>query len=198
MLRPPWRVVERALRLRCLRALGHSPSFAYLAARTLFFDETVRAALDAGIERVLIIGAGYDSRAWRLRRHGVEFIEIDHPDTQADKKRRAPADGPRYEPVDLARHVIPASLLDRPAIAAVEGTTMYLSEDQVARLLGSIACPGGRLVVNFGIGGGNEPRSRRTTRATAAAGGEARLRGERDVLQPAGSGKRDRRWWRPR
>jgi O-methyltransferase involved in polyketide biosynthesis len=32
----------------------------------LWFDAQVVAALEAGIEQVVVIGAGYDSRAWRL------------------------------------------------------------------------------------------------------------------------------------
>lgn len=174
MLRLPWRLVARALRLPVLRRRGRNASFAYLAARTLFFDEAVRLALDAGIRRVLIVGAGYDSRAWRLHRPGVEFIELDHPDTQADKRDRAPTGGPRYVSLDLATDPIPESLVDAASIiATVEGVSMYLNEDDVVKLLGSLARPGNRLVANFGIGGGTGPRSRQATRNVVAAGGEA-------------------------
>jgi len=50
---------------------------------------------------------------------------------------------------------------------------MYLEEQQVARLLGSLATPGNRLVVNFGVGGGKTRHGRRAVRAAASAGGEA-------------------------
>ena len=103
MLRLPWRAMAAALRLPALRSLGTGPTFAYLAVRTLFFDAAIRTALDQGVLRVVVVGAGYDSRAWRLARPGVEFIEIDHPDTQADKRRRAPSGGPHYMPLDLGR-----------------------------------------------------------------------------------------------
>lgn len=75
-------------------------------------------------------------------------------------------------PVDLAQDTIPASLVERPAISTVEGVTMYLAEDEVMRVLESIAHPDSRLVINFGIGGGRGQRSRRATRTGAAAGGE--------------------------
>ncbi|MBA2625656.1 MAG: class I SAM-dependent methyltransferase [Acidimicrobiia bacterium] len=52
-------------------------------------------ALDAGIEQVAVIGAGYDRRAWRFHRDGVQFFELDHGATQQDKARRAPGRGRR-------------------------------------------------------------------------------------------------------
>lgn len=69
-------------------------SAAWLAARTLAVDAAVAAAFDAGIEQLVILGAGYDSRAWRLAPAGVAVFEIDHPATQLVKQaraRRAPA-----------------------------------------------------------------------------------------------------------
>jgi methyltransferase (TIGR00027 family) len=174
MLRLPWRAATAALRLPGLRSRGTSPTFAYLAVRTMFFDAAILHALDDGVQRVVVVGAGYDSRAWRLARPGVDFIEIDHPDTQADKRRRAPRGGPHYMPLDLAVQPIPPCAAGaEPAIAVVEGVTMYLKEQHVARLLGSLAARGNRLVVNFGVGGGKTRPSRRAVRAAASAGGEA-------------------------
>lgn len=57
----------------------------YLRARTRFIDQALVNALDGGSEQVLIVGAGYDGRAWRYARPGVRWFELDHPDTQADK-----------------------------------------------------------------------------------------------------------------
>jgi len=37
----------------------------------------------------VILGAGYDDRALRFRSPGVRFFELDHPDTQADKRLTA-------------------------------------------------------------------------------------------------------------
>ena len=45
------------------------------------------ALLLAPCQRV-IVGAGYDDRALRFRTPAVRFIEVDHPVTQADKRRR--------------------------------------------------------------------------------------------------------------
>jgi methyltransferase (TIGR00027 family) len=97
MLPPNHRRVASALQLPGLRRLGQS-SFPYLAARTLLFDRFVRDALDGGVRQVVVLGAGFDSRAWRLARPGVTFFEVDQPATQADKRTRAPDGGPVYVP----------------------------------------------------------------------------------------------------
>jgi methyltransferase (TIGR00027 family) len=60
----------------------------WLFARTRFFDAVVVDALQAGLDQIVILGAGYDGRALRFRTPGVRFFEVDHPATQADKRRR--------------------------------------------------------------------------------------------------------------
>jgi O-methyltransferase involved in polyketide biosynthesis len=46
MLRAPWDKADRLLRLPAAARLGRIRSFAYLAARTLYFDEAVRAEVN--------------------------------------------------------------------------------------------------------------------------------------------------------
>ena len=58
-----------------------------VVARTGLIDETVAAEL-ARVRQVLILGAGFDSRAYRLpRMREARVFEVDHPDTQAAKQR---------------------------------------------------------------------------------------------------------------
>ena len=64
MLRRPWAVAGGLLRRGPLTGLGRNWSFAHVAARTCFFDDHVLRALDDGVSQVVVIGAGYDSRAW--------------------------------------------------------------------------------------------------------------------------------------
>jgi O-methyltransferase involved in polyketide biosynthesis len=71
------------------------------AARVLWFDAQVADALDSGTGQTVVVGAGYDSRAWRFRREGVQYFEWDHGATQEDKERRAPGPGGAYVNVDL-------------------------------------------------------------------------------------------------
>src|SRR5712691_11685693 len=58
-------------------------------ARTRLIDDWMDASVAEGAGQVLILGSGFDSRAWRrpaLRR--VAVFEIDHPATSAEKRRR--------------------------------------------------------------------------------------------------------------
>ena len=130
-----------------------------LATRSFWHDAQVRAALDAGITQVATVGAGYDTRAWRFARAGVTFFEVDHPVTQADKRRRAPAGpGPVWVEADLATTNAADALRAHgwdagvPTLFVLEGLTMYLPEaglrEQLAGLA-TTAAPGSRLTTDF-------------------------------------------------
>src|SRR5262245_24976407 len=58
-----------------------------MVARTVEIDDAVR---EAGSPQVVVLGAGLDGRAWRMAelRDAVVF-EVDHPDSQRDKRARA-------------------------------------------------------------------------------------------------------------
>ena len=51
-------------------------------ARTKYIDELLKTAVSKGVEQVIILGAGFDTRAIRLDfLKSVPVIEIDHPNT---------------------------------------------------------------------------------------------------------------------
>jgi methyltransferase (TIGR00027 family) len=179
------RMVVRLLASPPLQRLTRSPFFAALSARIRFFDGELVQGLDAGIGQVVTLGAGYDARAWRFARAGTRFFEVDHPATQADKKRRAPTGGPTYVAVDFNAHDLVGALeragfvWAKPAIFIVEGLTMYLSEAAVRDLLSTLsgrAAVGSRLAVNFaaprGTGGGRDRLRQAVLRWLGSAGGE--------------------------
>lgn len=132
-----------------------------MAARTRFFDEeTLRAMID-GVKQVVIVGAGYDGRALRFRQSGVRFLEVDHPATQADKRRRMESlgvalDHVTFVAVDLMteriEHALPSAGYRRSeaSLFLCEGLLLYLSKPAVQSLLvglRSLAAPGSRLVL---------------------------------------------------
>jgi methyltransferase (TIGR00027 family) len=182
MLRPGWVRAASILQLPGLGRLGRNRSFAYLGARTCFYDQFVTDALDEGVRQVVVLGAGYDSRAWRFARSGVTFYEVDLLATQVDKRTRAPEGGPTYVPADvtepsLGEALTAAGLRSGEATAfTAEGLTMYLTEQQVTHLLGLLSAlsgPGTRLAVNFGVGFEQQGSQRgRVARRVMAAGGE--------------------------
>lgn len=120
------------------------PMELWLALRVAYLDRLVGLAVDRlSVRQVVILGAGYDTRAARLPRAGVTFFEVDHPATQASKRERL-AQLDRY-PVDAARYVtcnferedpierLAANGFDthEPALVLWEGVVPYLTEGAV-------------------------------------------------------------------
>lgn len=62
---------------------------AYVAARHRFIDEVVLKSGAEGVDQVVLLGAGYDSRPWRFQEKlgAARGFEIDHPATSARKSR---------------------------------------------------------------------------------------------------------------
>lgn len=145
MLRSPWREIAAVSRWPLVARRVSSRVLSYFAARTNFYDEAVRHAVDGGATQVVILGAGYDSRAWRLARPGVRFFEVDHPATQSDKRYRAPVGGPAYIPVDLEIDNLTATLKEsgfsnsETTVYVAEGLLMYLSEFRVRCLFQALS-----------------------------------------------------------
>jgi methyltransferase (TIGR00027 family) len=161
--------------------------FGFILGRTKFFDDLVRTAIDDGVRQVVIIAAGFDSRAWRLASDQVRFIEIDHPDTQVMKRKLAPsAHAPTYIAADLATETIESALERSPhnpderAVVLCEGVTMYLTREQNESLLRGIARSSGTGTI-LGTGFAEEAPATpstgarfasRASRALPAVGGE--------------------------
>ena len=59
----------------------------FVLCRHRFIDDRLHAALAAGVEQVLVLGAGYDTRAYRFARElaGRPVFELDHPATSRRK-----------------------------------------------------------------------------------------------------------------
>ena len=58
----------------------------FVIVRERYIDDCLQAALSAGLDQVVILGAGFDTRAYRIA--GIEttrVFEVDHPATQAVK-----------------------------------------------------------------------------------------------------------------
>lgn len=134
----------------------------FVLVRKLSIEERVRRALADGRDRVLVLGAGYDTLCLRLARdvRGVELWELDHPDTQAVKRRALE----KHAALPLALKLVPLDLsqapLDetlraagwspaRPAVGVAEGVLMYLDPPQLDLLFAALArvlAPSSRLL----------------------------------------------------
>jgi methyltransferase (TIGR00027 family) len=61
-----------------------------ILARTRFIDDCLESAIEEGLQQLVILGAGYDTRALRFDRlkDTVVVFELDHPSTQNAKLQR--------------------------------------------------------------------------------------------------------------
>lgn len=133
--------------------------------RTRFIDQALERAIANGAAQIVLLGAGFDSRAYRFAdviQH-CRVVEIDAPATQEYKKRRVVEalgelpDHVTYEPINFAQHslsdVLEASGLrkDQKTIFIWEGVTMYLPEQSVRGVLATVAQyePGSTLLLDY-------------------------------------------------
>lgn len=140
----------------------------YIVCRHRMIDDALRAALartDPPVEQVVVLGAGYDARAWRFadRLAGRPVFEVDFPATQARKERilrgrELPTVDLRRVPVDfqvdrLDKALFRAGFLpDRPTFFVWEGVSMYLRRAAVVstlEALHAIGGPGSILAMDF-------------------------------------------------
>jgi methyltransferase (TIGR00027 family) len=90
---------------------------------------------------VVIIGAGFDSRAFRLQ--GGTWVELDEPQVIAYKNERLPASQSPNEleriPIDFSTESIEEKLWSyagrSPVVVVIEGVFMYLEEETIKQLL---------------------------------------------------------------
>ncbi len=120
------------------------PMELWLGLRVAYLDRLVGLAVDrCNVRQVVILGAGYDTRAARLPRAGVTFYEVDHPATQASKRERLstlpgyPIENARYVTCNFEREDPIAQLAScgfdthEPALVIWEGVVPYLTEGAV-------------------------------------------------------------------
>jgi methyltransferase (TIGR00027 family) len=111
-----------------------------MMVRTRFIDDALMRAVNDGARQIAILGAGFDSHAYRFEQAlaGLKVFEVDRPATQAVKRERVAAAVGRvpanltYVPVDL-QHEDWRTALKRhgydPALRTffiLEGVTMYM------------------------------------------------------------------------
>lgn len=135
-----------------------------MALRTTAIDTVVCEAVTAGARQLVVLGAGYDGRAWRMSElTGVRVFEVDRPATQAEKRARVaelppPVGAVTFVPIDF-EHESLGVVLERaghdrssPTCWIWEGVVMYLTRDAVRATLADIAersAAGSTLIVNY-------------------------------------------------
>jgi methyltransferase (TIGR00027 family) len=132
--------------------------------RTRFIDEAVQTALAQGITQVVILGAGFDTRSYRLAgMERVNVFEVDLPSVQEDKKRQLQKHFSRlpkhvtFLPIDFATQSLESGFTgtafdpSRPTVFVWEGVTQYLAEEAVRQTLTFVgaSAPGSMIVFTY-------------------------------------------------
>jgi len=147
-----WRLVERLIQPGIASHYWHRKSW---------IERRCRESICEGFERIVVLGAGFDTLALRLSREfpQVEWIEIDHPATQQAKLHALGDDAQacgnlRFVPVDFASTALPVELFDdgRATLFIAEGMLMYLPPAEIDRLFETLCrlhAPSTRLLFSF-------------------------------------------------
>jgi methyltransferase (TIGR00027 family) len=167
----PW--LERAgpgLRARVIA------KFDFIPLRTRAIDSKLEEALESGCRQAVLLGAGLDTRAYRLQSlAGCTVYEVDHPATQKYKRDRTSALGLVagslvYVPVDFERDMLCERLAalghrgDAPTVWVCEGVAMYLTEAALRGTLrdaAALSAPGSVLLLHYHEPARREPFARR-------------------------------------
>jgi methyltransferase (TIGR00027 family) len=131
-------------------------------ARTRFIDDLVRRSVADGIGQLVVLGAGFDTRAHRLPELAAAAVfEVDRPGTQNAKRavlrRLVTNDRVTYVPVDFLRDDLGSALAavgwrqTERTLFVWEGVTNYLTPRAVAAVLSWIGAgaAGTRLVFTY-------------------------------------------------
>ena len=123
----------------------------HLICRTRFIDDFIEENTSAGIEQYVILGAGYDSRAYRLKLPPkLKIFEVDQPEVQVIKRSKLPksiSNGENiiYVSIDFNNQSLKEQLLDagfdksKSTIYTLEGVSQYIPKEALSSTLKELA-----------------------------------------------------------
>lgn len=122
-----------------------------IVARARYFEDYIKRSIEEGLEQLAILGAGYDSRAYRIEGlKKIKVFEVDHPTTQIVKKEKIKEifghlpNYVTYVPVDFAAGDLGQKLLEmrydrsRKTLFLMEGLLYYIQPIAVDEILSFI------------------------------------------------------------
>jgi len=149
-IKKPW--VKLSVRVR--ESLLLPGITVHYALRKRYVEDQTRKAISEGANQVVILGAGFDSLAWRLSKENpeIQFVEIDHPETQKPKANafQQTSDGSSENlcllSVDFTQQSLKEALEDcpdflraRPTAYVCEGVLMYLDTPDIDKVFEAIS-----------------------------------------------------------
>jgi methyltransferase (TIGR00027 family) len=148
-----------------------------VVARTRYIDDYLKACITDGIEQLVILGAGYDSRAYRFDelKTRVKVFEVDHPDTQRakiQKVKRIFGSLPShvvFVSLDLDERKLGEGLLEsgydkgKKTLFIWEGVTVYLTPEAIDETLAFVAQNSGKgssIIFDYAFQSANDAASK--------------------------------------
>jgi methyltransferase (TIGR00027 family) len=133
---------------------------AFVVARSRLAEDMLHEALQRGVRQYVVLGAGLDTFAYRNPYPELRVFEVDHPTTQAWKRRQlvssdiALPQSLTFVPIDFETETLGERLRaagfrdDAPSFYSWLGVTMYLTHDAVSTTLKFISRqPAGTAIV---------------------------------------------------
>lgn len=138
-----------------------------VVARVRYFDDFLEKCMGEGLEQMVILGAGYDTRAYRIEgiKENVKVFEVDHPGTQNVKIEKLKEilgylpDHVKYVSVDFENESLGKDLFkngynpSKKTLFLMEGLTMYITRETVDEILSFIvknSCKGSSVIFDYG------------------------------------------------
>jgi len=161
-----WILKSEFLRARFAQICGPKGMYAWVVARTKYIDDWFDGIAREGFKQVLILGAGFDSRAVRFSEElrGMRVFELDAGTTQMLKatqfkeRRITVPENVIFIPVNFELETIEAKLLkagfqsNLKSLILMEGVLQYLRPEAVHATLTALAeltPAGSRLICDF-------------------------------------------------
>ena len=123
----------------------------HLISRTRFIDDLIKKSISEQVEQYVILGAGYDSRAYNLKLpSGLKIFEVDQPEVQEIKLSKLPDEIPNsenitYVSVDFNYQSLKNQLLNsgfdksKSTIYTLEGVSQYITREALNSTLSELA-----------------------------------------------------------
>ena len=159
--------------LSAARLSGHVPTvfdfppdkprklMSVMTLRTEFFDRTLESA-SGDVAQVVILGAGWDTRAYNASYSKLRFFEVDEPATQQEKQEALAsaaidASHVTFVPLDFNEKSWRDELVragfdpDLPTYVLWEGVSMYLDQNVIEETLRTVAgfAPGSMIAFDY-------------------------------------------------
>ena len=123
----------------------------HLISRTRFIDDLIEKSAAGGSGQYVILGAGYDTRAHRLKLpSSLKIFEVDQPEVQARKRSKLPRELPNsenvtYVSVDFNHQSLTEQLMvagfdqSKPTVFTLEGVSQYVTKEAVTSTITGLA-----------------------------------------------------------